>query len=94
MENEIRINNPNKELFAIRDCYLEITLNNGDTYLTPVYPLVLFSGNWKYMYMDFGLCHPTVGVMYSSIEVNVPEALMKSFKIGDNVTFELNFKEK
>lgn len=94
LKNSISVSNPNFEQYALRDCYLMVKLKDGRKVFTPVYPYALFAGNWKNMYMNFGLSHPTAGVIHSSVEVNLPPELIKSFKIGDNVTFELNFKEK
>jgi hypothetical protein len=90
-KNEIKIANPNKEHFAFRDSFLEIILNDGKTFRTAVYPYVIFAGPWENMYMDFGLCHPTAGVLHSSIEANVPKELIKSYGLNKPVSYSLEF---
>ncbi|MDD5599200.1 MAG: metallophosphoesterase [Victivallaceae bacterium] len=93
IKNRIAISNPNNEHFAVRDCYLEAVLENKEKILTPVYPYVLFAGKWQNIYMNFGLCHPTSGVLYSDIETNIPEELIKCAGINEEMIFELNFKD-
>jgi predicted MPP superfamily phosphohydrolase len=94
LSNQVSIENPNNELFAIRDCYILVVLKDGGKVITPVYPYVLFSGNWEDLYMDFGLSHPDKGVLHSSVEMNVPEELIKSFCLGERIDFKLEFIEK
>lgn len=94
IKNKIAISNPNNERFAVRDCYLEVILKDGKRILTPVYPYVLFAGDWRDIYMDFGLCHPTKGVLYSSVEANIPEELIKCTKIGKKIIVDLNFNSE
>ena len=93
MKNRIVIPNPRREAFGVRDCCLWVKLKNGKEVLTDVYPYVLFSLPWKQIYMDFGLSHPTAGVLGSSIEENVPEELIRCVRLGEPISFELNFKE-
>ncbi|MFA5645765.1 MAG: metallophosphoesterase [Candidatus Ratteibacteria bacterium] len=93
-KNKIVIPNPHGEIFGLRDCYLWVKLKNGKEVLTNIYPYVIFSLPWRHIYVDFGLSHPTCGVLGSSIEENVPEELIKCFKPGEAVSFELEFNLK
>lgn len=92
MKNKIVIPNPFGEAFGLKDLCLWVRLKDGREVLTEVYPYVLFSVPWKQIYMDFGLSHPTCGVLGSSIEENVPEELIRSVKPGQPVSFELEFR--
>ncbi|MDD2710672.1 MAG: metallophosphoesterase [Verrucomicrobiae bacterium] len=91
LKNLVSIPNPQGEAFALRDCCLWIKLKSGKEYLSQVHPRALFSVPWRQMYMDFGLSHPGVGVLGSSVEENLPEELIQCVKPGEPVSFELNF---
>ncbi|NLE67363.1 MAG: hypothetical protein GX608_08075 [Lentisphaerae bacterium] len=91
LENTVAVTNPNREQFAIRDAYLEVELASGETVLTPVCPNVLFAGDWRDLYMEFGLSHPGAGVLHSSVEVNIPEELIRCTSLGDPIMFRLDF---
>ncbi|MFA6716520.1 MAG: metallophosphoesterase [Victivallaceae bacterium] len=91
LKNRISISNPNREQFAIRDCFLEVKLKDGRKAYSLLCPEVLIAGDWKNMYLNFGLSHPGYGTIYSSLEVNVPEEMIKNYKLDENISFDLQF---
>ncbi|MDD5699313.1 MAG: metallophosphoesterase [Victivallaceae bacterium] len=91
LRNQISISNPNREQYAVRDCYLEVKLKDGRKVYSLLCPNVLIAGNWKNMYLNFGASHPNRGIMYSSLEVNIPEEIIKNYRLDENISFGLQF---
>ncbi len=91
LKNRITITNPNREQYGLRDCYLQIKLKDGSEVYSMLCPNVLIAGNWKNMYLNFGLAHSNLGIIHSSLEVNIPEEIIKCYDIAKDISFDLEF---
>lgn len=92
MKNEIIIQNPYKQVFGVRNCYLYLKLKDGKEVLSSLYPYVLFSlPDYKSLYLGWWLVHPGWGALNGTVEENVPSELAKTVELGKEISFNLNF---
>ena len=93
-ENTIIFTNPNKERFLVRDIQLEAIDQNNKSHFSNLYNKVVSAGNHKNIYMNFGLIHPERGIMYSSLEHNVPDEIIDDFPLNKDIEVKLTFQKK
>jgi hypothetical protein len=85
--------NPNRERFLIRDIQLEAIDEQGKSHFTNLYSKVVSAGDHKNIYMNFGLIHPERGIMYSSLEENIPDEIIQNFPLEQDVKIKLFFQK-
>ena len=90
--NTIRITNPMRECFVLRDLNLEVTDRRGKVYYSSLYPKVPVSGDPAGIYMDYGLIHPGVGILGSALEENIPAELVETFAPGEEMSLTFSFE--
>ena len=92
-ENMVIFTNPNRERFLIRDIQLEAIDEQGKSHFTNLYSKVVSAGDHKNIYMNFGLIHPERGIMYSSLEENIPDEIIQNFPLEQDVKIKLFFQK-
>ena len=92
-ENRVEISNPSGERFLVRDLAIMAAGDDGVERFTPVLPKMVSFGDWRGMYMGFGLVHEGCGILHSAIEYNVaPESIEEIDQYAPSAAFRLDFK--
>lgn len=90
--NDFTLLNPMKEVFVVRDLFLEVLDRSGKIFYSRLCPKVLVSGKPDGIYMDCGLIHPDRGMLGSSLEENIPDEVLETVPPGETISFRLAFE--